>query len=116
MNYGLPYQGSKSKICEDVINHLPTADNLYDLFAGGCAVTDIALRKGLYNRYIVNDISDVPALFVKAVNGEYANEKRWISREDFYLLKDTDPYVRICWSFGNNGKSYMYSQDVEPWK
>ena len=116
MNYGLPYQGSKSKICEDVINHLPTADNLYDLFAGGCAVTDIALRKGLYNRYIVNDISDVPALFVKAVNGEYANEKRWISREDFYLLKDTATYVRICWSFGNNGKNYMYSQEVEPWK
>ena len=116
MNYGLPYQGSKSKICAEVIRHLPIADNLYDLFAGGCAITDIALREGEYSRYIVNDISDVPSLFVKAVNGDYANEKRWISREDFQTLKDSDPYVRTCWSFGNNGECYMYSREVEPWK
>ena len=116
MNYGLPYQGSKSKICADVIRHLPIADNFYDLFAGGCAVTDIALRESKYSRYIVNDISDAPLLFVKAVNGDYANEKRWISREDFYTLKDSDHYVRICWSFGNGGEGYMYSREVEPWK
>lgn len=46
----------------------------------------------------------------------YKDEKRWISREDFVKLKDTDPYVRYCWSFGNNGRSYLYGRFIEPWK
>lgn len=116
MNYGLPYQGSKNKIAEELIQQLPNATHFVDLFAGGCAMTHIALLSGKYNHYIANDITDVPQLFKSAINGEYADERRWISREDFYKLKDTDTYVRICWSFGNNGEDYMYSKEVEPWK
>ena len=79
-------------------------------------MTDIALVSGKYKRYHANDITDAPGLFKRAIAGEYTNETRWISREDFYRLKDDDPYVRICWSFGNNGDSYMYGKEVEPWK
>lgn len=39
-NYGLPYMGSKNKIAEWVVAHIPQADTLVDLFAGGCAVTE----------------------------------------------------------------------------
>ena len=116
MNYGLPYQGSKSKICEELIQQLPNATHFYDLFAGGCAITDMALKSGKYKHYHANDITSVPKLFQKAINGEFANETRWISREDFFNIKDTDDYVRICWSFGNNGEDYMYSREIEPWK
>lgn len=67
-------------------------------------------------RIVANDIGDAPQLFMDAVHGKYANEKRWISREDFHRLKDSDPYVSLCWSFGNNRRDYLYSKEIEPWK
>ena len=115
-HYGLPYQGSKSKIAEEIIAQLPNATHFVDLFAGGCAMTDIALRSGKYSEFLANDITDAPQLFADAINGKYDNETRWISREDFYRLKDSDPYVRILWSFGNNCDNYLYSREVEAWK
>lgn len=116
MRFGVPYQGSKNKIAEWIIDNLPEDKILVDLFAGGCAVTHAALLSGKWNKVIANDIGDAPELFVDAINGKYADEKRWISREDFQNLKDTDPYVSLCWSFGNNRSHYLYAQEVEPWK
>ena len=37
--YGLPYQGSKSKIVEKLGAMLPNADVFIDLFAGGAPVS-----------------------------------------------------------------------------
>lgn len=113
MKYGLPYQGSKSIIADFVVNVLPKRENLYDLFAGGCAITHCAMLKNKYKRYFVNDINDTPQLFIDAVNGRYKDENRWISREDFFKYKDIEPYIRICWSFGNNGQAYLYSREIE---
>lgn len=117
MNYGLPYMGSKNRIARDIVEQLPSAEYFVDLFCGGCAVTHAAMLSGKYKKFIVNDIApDMPCLFVDAINGKYRNEKRWISREDFERLKDTDAYVRTCWSFGNGGYSYIYGRKIEPWK
>ena len=116
MRYGVPYRGSKNKIADWVVDHLPDGKTLVDLFAGGCAVTHAAILAGKWENFIINDLSDAPEVFENAVNGKYANEKRWISRKDFYKLKDSDPYVRFCWSFGNNGRDYLYAKEVEPWK
>ena len=55
-------------------------------------------------------------LYVDAVNGKYHNEDRWISRGDFYRMKDDDAFVRFIWSFGNNGRDYLYGEKVEPLK
>ena len=116
-NYGVPYKGSKNKIAKQIIDFLPSGGTLYDLFAGGCAITHCAMESGKYDRYIVNDIEPgITQLFIDAVNGKYANEKRWISREDFFKLKESDPYVKYCWSFGNNGRDYLYSKEIEPLK
>ena len=115
-NYGLPYMGSKSMIAEWVVEQLPRAAHFYDLFVGGGAVTHAAMAAGRYTDYYINDITESVQLFAAAVRGGYRDEKRWISREDFSALKDTDPYVRLCWSFGNDQKSYMYSKVIEPWK
>lgn len=113
MNYGLPYMGSKNRIARDIVEQLPSAEYFVDLFCGGCAVTHAAMLSGKYKKFIVNDIApDMPRLFVDAINGKYRNEKRWISREDFERLKDTDAYVRTCWSFGNNGKSYLWNDET----
>ena len=116
ISYGLPYKGSKRKLAADIVAMLPSAVRFYDVFAGGCAVTHAALLSDIYQQVICNDISDAPRLFVDAVHGKYRNESRWMSRDDFQRLRDSDPYVRICWSFGNNGKSYLYSRDIEPYK
>ena len=116
VRYGVPYKGSKNQIAEWIVSQFPKRKNFYDLFAGGCAVTHRAMLTNKFENFVINDISDVPSLFLGAVNGKYAEEKRWISREDFYSLKGKDPYIRYCWSFGNNGKDYLYSKEIEPWK
>lgn len=115
--YGIPYVGSKNGIAEDIIRLLPTGKYFYDLFAGGCAVTHCAIKFGKWLHYVVNDIAAGPVeLFRRAVNGELSKETRVISREDFFRLKDTDPYVKYCWSFGNNGEDYLWGRDIEPIK
>ena len=114
--YGIPYQGSKNAIAAHIVaEFLPPSACLVDIFAGGCAITHAALEAG-WHKVIANDISDAPELFAAAARGEYKNEKRWISREDFARLKNKDAYVRYCWSFGNNANSYMYSVEIESWK
>ena len=116
MRFGVPYQGSKNKIARWVIDNLPEDKILVDLFAGGCAVTHAAMLSGKWDRIVANDIGDAPEVFCNAILGKYADEKRWISREDFQNLKEIDPYVSLCWSFGNNRRAYLYAQEVEPWK
>lgn len=110
MKYGLPYKGSKNKLAERIVR-------LMDLFCGGCAVSHAAMVMGKYKHIHINDINWMcPTLFIDAINGKYNNESRWISREDFFRLKDTDPYVAVVWSFGNNMRDYLYSREIEPLK
>ena len=116
MRYGVPYTGSKNGIAKWVIDNLPRAKNFVDVFAGGCAITHAALLSGKYENFIANDLSPAPQLFLDAIHGKYRDEKRWISREDFFRLKDTDAYVKYCFSFGNDGQTYMYGKGIEPWK
>ena len=98
------------------MSQFPKKTHFYDMFAGGCSVTHGAMLSGKFKTFTVNDISDYPSVFLEAIGGKYANEKRWISREDFFRLKDSEPYIRYSWSFGNNGNDYLYSKEVEPWK
>ena len=117
MNYGLPYKGSKNLIATKVLEHLPSAPVLVDLFCGGCAIAHAALLSGKFDKVIINDIEGgVSQLFLDAVQGKFKNETRWISREEFFRLRETDSYVRYIWSFGNNGRDYLYSKSIEPYK
>lgn len=117
MKYGLPYKGSKNKLAERIVRLLPRRTNLVDLFCGGCAVSHAALLMGKFEHIYINDINWMcPTLFMNALQGKYANDTRWISREDYFRLKDTDPYVALVWSFGNKMQSYIYSKEIEPLK
>lgn len=117
MKYGLPYKGSKNKLAERIVRLLPRRTNLVDLFCGGCAVSHAAVLMGKFEHIYINDINWMcPTLFMDALQGKYANDTRWISREDFFRLRDTDPYVAIVWSFGNNMRDYLYSKKIEPLK
>ncbi len=119
-NFGLPYMGSKDKIAKSIALNFPAAENFYDLFGGGFSMTHYMAeqKKHRYKYFHYNEIkSDIVELVKKAINGDYNYDKfkpEWISREEFFARLD-DPYVRICWSFGNNQKYYMFG-DIEPYK
>ena len=117
MNYGLPYKGSKNRIAKRLVDALPAAPVLYDVFAGGCAITHAALLSGKYKSVVANDINGmIPHAFEKAIRGGFRNEDRWISREEFRRLYLSDPYVAMCFSFANNLKDYCYAGNLEPYK
>ena len=114
MNFGVPYVGSKNLIAERLVSQFPRAEYFVDLFAGGCAMTHAAFLSGKFKKFICNDLDFRGVeLFKQAVSGKFKNENRWISRDDFYKLKDSDLYVRFCWSFGYNQKYYLYSKQKE---
>ena len=117
MAYGLPYMGSKNSIAPKIISVLPKAENFYDLFCGGCAITECAILSKKWNKIYFNDLDgDVPQLFLDAIDGKYKDRKEWVSREDFFRLKDKDAYIRLVWSFGNKGNNYLYSKEIEPYR
>ena len=116
-NYGLPYMGSKNKLAEEIVNFLPQKKVLVDLFGGGGAISVCASQSGKYEKIIYNELNSlISETFQKAINGEYENERRWVSREEFEKLKKTDGYVAICFSFSNNCNTYMYGPKIEPYK
>lgn len=116
--YGLPYKGSKNAIAAAIIDTLPEADIFIDLFAGGCAVTHAAMESGKYRRVIANDICTYPQFFKECIEGKHTiqTHPEWISREDFFRLKDTSDYVKYVWSFGNNGCNYIYGRNCEEYR
>ena len=117
MNYGIPYKGSKNKIAESILAQLPPAKHFYDLFGGGGAMTHCALLSGKYKYVHYNELNPlVFKTFKMALNGEFKGENRWISKENFERLKDTDPYVACCFSFGNDFKTYAYGKNCELFK
>ena len=118
-SYGVNYKGSKSRICDKLVGAIPFEgiDNFYDLFCGGCAVTHKMLLEDRYKHIHCNDLDGMALqLFINGIRGEYKDEKRWISREEFFRLKDKDPYVSCCWSFGSNQRDYIYAAKIEPYK
>ena len=118
MTYGFGYKGSKSQIADKIINFLPQANALYDLFGGGGAITHCAALSSKYDRVVYNDSGDCAKLFEWAVDGIYkhTDPMRFITREMFFTEKDTNPFVKYEWSFGNNGKDYLYGKNIEQYK
>ena len=117
MRYGMPYQGSKNKIAEKILFYLPSGKRLVDLFGGGGAISHCASLSYKWESVLYNELDPlVYKAFRMAINGEFREEKRWISHGEFIRLRDTDPYVAICFSFSNNLRFYAYSEELEPWK
>lgn len=115
--YGLPYQGSKNQIAEELLSFLPPGNRFVDLFGGGGSMTDCAMDSYKWDSFLYNEINPlVVKAFKMAVYGFFKKDRRWISREEFFRLKDTDPYVAFCFSFSNNLTDYAYSREIEPWK
>ena len=54
-------------------------------------------------------------LFLECAYGKHTveNHSEWVSREEFHAKKETDAYIALVWSFGNNGIDYIYGADIE---
>lgn len=116
MSYGLPYQGSKSRIADWVVGNLPSAPVLVDIMCGGGAVSHAALLSRKYERVVMNDVNGMADVFVRAVRGEYADYSFVPDREQFHAMKGSDPLVSLLYSFGNDRTTYLWSKELEPVK
>jgi len=117
VRYGCPYQGSKNKVAKQIIDFLPRGKRLVDLFGGGGAITHCGALSGKWDSVLYNEYNPFVFDYVhNAFEGKYKDENRWISREAFHRLKGSDPVVAFCWSFGNDGQTYLYGKYLEPWK
>ena len=125
--YGTPYKGSKSKIApylaDYMINKHPNKHIFIDCCCGGLAMSHYILEnyssvriiasdfeKSLYNLYKAIFSKDSKKLFDKLFS-------IFVNRDEFFeCLEKDDAYstaVRFCYSFGNDGRTYLYSEDIE---
>lgn len=129
--FRIPYMGSKNAIAEKLLDKMlevkPNAKYFVDLTAGGGSVSFMALQYGM--QVVYNEKQTSLANFMKYIverirSGERSEyglfPSEWynfISREEFHKQKVLDtPYaqfVRICYSFGNNQKDYIYGVPLE---
>jgi hypothetical protein len=114
--------GSKDKIAPSIAMNFPSATNFYDLFGGGFSVSHYMVenKSKKYSHFHYNEIkSDVVELVKQAINGNFNYKKfkpEFVSRDDFIKQKDSNAYIRCLWSFGNNQKIYLFSEEIEPYK
>lgn len=117
MNYGLPYKGSKSKICNFLVSHFPDTTTFVDVFSGGCSVTHKCMLDYKYKHYIINDLAyGFAELFIDSIRGGRKREFIFCNREEFFLKKETDRFISLSFSFGNDNSTYCYSKESEPYR
>lgn len=115
--YGAAYQGSKSKIADDIISKLPSKKYFIDAFAGGGALAHCALESGKFENIIANDLQTkeiLEAHFLWTPEQHLEFQKKWITKEEFEQTNDL--YIKTCWSFSNNRKAYIYSKACYEYK
>ena len=128
----VPYMGSKRVSAPEIVNliraYCPEATDLYDVFCGGFAISEWAIKKGW--KVHASDLNEsVVALINEVLFGECLDPKNgenvfehpsFIDRQIFFeYIKRNDwwgGYMKCIWSFGNNNRSYLFGQDIEPMK
>jgi len=127
---GLPYRGSKRKYADSLICKMlevkPHAKYFYDLFGGGGAMSFAALQKGMtvvYNEK-QTDLVEFMGFILECIKQPKSKlgifpEKyyKFVTRDEFIKLQDEPgvyaQFIRICYSFGNNQRSYMFNPELE---
>ena len=115
--YGAAYQGSKSKIADEIISKLPARKYFIDAFSGGGALAHCALESGKFEHIIANDLQTkdiLEAHFLWTPEQHLEFQKRWVTKEEFE--KTNNLYIKTCWSFSNNRKAYIYSKTCYEYK
>lgn len=137
--YGLGYQGSKRRLMK---KYLPVFEQVVGVFdvprhlnvpfmgGGSCAYTARAAGWSVTAGEILPHIAALHNAITGVDPNEHAGlssylESPWfVSREDFFLIRDNpqdfpDWYVGLVlcvFSFGNDGRTYMYGKKIESLK
>ena len=109
--YGAAYQGSKSKIADEIISKLPARKYFIDAFSGGGALAHCAMESEKFEYIIANDLQTkdiLEAHFLWTPEQHLEFQKKWITKEEFEQTNNL--YIKTCWSFSNNRKAYIYSK------
>ena len=122
----IPYMGGKQKYAERIIKKIkelhPNAKYFYDLFGGGGSVSFYAKESGYFEEVFYNDLDTriVKLMEHLRVDGVTEDMRRWYSQEEYKQRINEQSHIggllATCYSFGNNGKNYMYNPDVERYK
>jgi 16S rRNA G966 N2-methylase RsmD len=133
-NLRIPYMGSKQKIAEELMYKMleikPNAKYFIDLCAGGGSMSFLAMQMGLRVHY--NDLQTDLVNFIEYIINRVKNNEKskyglfpeefynFVDRETFIKHKNENTlygqFVRICYSFGNNQKNYLFGKDIEKYK
>lgn len=123
---GLPYIGSKKKIAKKLIEiikqNFGTDKTIYDLFGGGGAITLECKLQGL--DVVCNDLDPIPGQMIQKILSEDRDYLKTLicSREEFFKIRDKenktiDDHLKLLInSFGNDGRSYLYSKKDSDFK
>ena len=123
---GLPYQGSKKKISKKIVEiikqNFGTEKPIYDIFGGGGAITAECMLNGLDVHY--NDLDrTITDMFQRVLDTDREFLKTLIvSRDEFFRIrvkenKTVDDNLKLLVnSFGNNKRSYLYSEEFSDLK
>ena len=129
MNFGLPYKGSKNTIANDIVKALPRGKKLLDACCGGGAILMAAAMSGRWEKVVGNDLNAATIALLDAVlihKGQIDYEHPApCSRVDFFhslqRIENGDFDIqdcvnKYCASFGNDGKTYLYGEQIEDYK
>lgn len=118
-SFGLPYQGSKRRIAEAIINNLPSNHCFVDLFAGGCSVAHVAALSGKYEKLIINDFSPSAQDWLNIMRSVLDGDP---FRYVYYIAKDrlkndhginTLMKVAFSYSYISTGAPYYVQENYE---
>jgi len=133
-NIAIPYMGSKRRIALEIISFItkrhPEAENFYDIFGGGGAMSFMAMQIPQFKNVYYNEINTQIVELIRYCQSPPTDRSRyklgeiypdkfyeWVSRETFFKHNyDKDYYgglLSTCWSFGNKQTSYLFGKDVE---
>ena len=119
---GLPYQGSKKKVSKKIVEiikqNFGTEKPVYDIFGGGGAITAERMLNGLDVHY--NDLDETATSMFQKVVGEDRDYLKTllVSRDQFFKIREKenktidDELKLLINSFGNNKRSYLYSEEL----
>ena len=126
MNLGLPYKGSKNTIAFDIVNALPRGKKFLDACCGGGAILMAAAMSMRWEKVVGNDLNPATIALLDAVlihKGQIEYEHPPVcTRDDFFhslqRIENGDFDIqdcvnKYCASFGNNGQTYLWNEEIE---
>jgi site-specific DNA-adenine methylase len=120
---GIPYMGGKRQLSKKIIDFIldenPNCKYFYDLFGGGGAMSFEVLQRPQIKQVFYNDFDPALPALINKIRTDGITEEfyKWVSREEFHELKGGTDWraglIKTCWSFGNNGRCYIFGKTIE---